>query len=194
MSTIRRKLGPLTLDIPAVIVGVQILLKGWEKVADFGHHPFLVSLLLFLGGFVMVGAFLTLWLEKRIENAHALFHAAEGIAMSLSAIVLLEKGRVRIPLLLLFAGLCYLVIGIVESRTASQRARLAGPMVMSFGCAFLAAGLILAGVTALHDRNAWALGVAGILVAIGATFLLRRRAMTAALSAAGGHAPEADAR
>jgi hypothetical protein len=194
MSTIRRKLGPLTLDIPAVIVGVQILVKGWEKLADFAHHPLIVSLLLFLGGFVAVGAFITLWLEKRMENAHALFHAAEGIAMSLSAIVLLEKGKVRIPLLLLFAGLCYLVVGIVESRPPSQRARLAGPMAMSLGCAFLVAGLILAGVTAFHDRDVWAFGVAGVLVAIGATLLFRRRAMTAALTASGGHAPEADAR
>ena len=174
MSSARRKLGPMTLDIPAVIIGVQILVKGWEKLADFGHHPFLVTLLLLLGGFVVVGAFLTPWLEKRIPNAHALFHAVEGVAISLSAIVLLEKGKLRIPILLLFVGLLYVILGFVESRPPARRAQLFGPMLRFFGWAFLAAGLVLAGFTAFGDHNVWALGTAGILAIIGAALVLLR--------------------
>jgi hypothetical protein len=186
MRSVRRKVGPLTVDIPAIIIGVQILLKGSEKLADFGHHPFLVTSLLLLGAFVVVGAFLSLWLEKRIRNAHAFFHAAEGVAMGLVAIVLLEKGKLRIPILLLLVGLLYVILGFVESRPPARRAQLVGPMLRSFGWAFLAAGLLLAGFTAFGDRNVWALGTAGFLAIIGAALVLLRPQLAARLAARAG--------
>lgn len=31
MSSVRRKVESVTLDIPAVIIGVQILVKGWTS-------------------------------------------------------------------------------------------------------------------------------------------------------------------
>jgi hypothetical protein len=192
MSNVRRKLGPLTVDIPAIIIGVQILLKGSEKLADFGHHPFLVTSLLLLGGFVVVGAFLSLWLEKRIQNAHALFHAAEGVALGLLAIVLLEKGKLRMPLLLLLIALFYLVLGIVESRPPARRAQLVGPMLRSFGWAYLAAGLLLAGSTALGDHNVWAFGTAGFLAIIGAALLLLRPRLVPRLAGPAGGDAQAD--
>ncbi len=173
-QSLRRKLGPMTLDIPAVLIGVQILLKGWAKLEDFGHHPFIVTILLLLGSLITFGAFATLWVERRIKSAHALFHVAEGVAITLSAVVLFEKGKLRLPLVLLLAGLCYIVAGFIESRPPARRAQLAGPIKRVFGCAFLAAGVLLAVSTAFHDRAVGALGAAGLLVIIGAAMLLIR--------------------
>jgi hypothetical protein len=172
MRSVQRKIGPLTLDIPAAIVGVQILTKGMAKLESLDHHPFIVTSLLLLGGFVFVAAFLPLWLEKRIQHAHALFHLAEGVAMSLSAVILFEKGKLRIPIILAFVGLMYVAVGFLESRSQARRERLAGPMLRGTGCVFLVGGVVLAGFTAFRDQDVWAYSASGLFVVLGAALLL----------------------
>jgi hypothetical protein len=175
MSSVRRNLGPLTLDVTGLIIGVQILVKGWDKL-EAGHHPLLVPFLLFLGALVAVAAFLTLRIEKRTESAHALFHVAEGVAIVLSALALIEGGQLRIPLILLFAGLGYAVLGVVESQPADRRARLVGPLRTSFGCASIVGGIVLAWLAAYGDRSVWAFAVAVVLAGTGGALMLWRRA------------------
>ena len=172
MTTAHRKLGPLTLDLPAAFIGVQILLKGVEKLDSFGHHPLLVASLLLLGGIVLVASLLPLWLEKRFHRGHALFHLAEGVAMNLSAILLFEKGKLRIPVILAFIGLVYVAIAFLESRPLAQRERLAGPMLKGTGWAFVAGAFMLAGFTASRDHDVWAYGAAGLFLAVGSALLL----------------------
>jgi hydrogenase/urease accessory protein HupE len=174
MSIARRKIGPLTFDIPAVFVGLHILIKGLDKLEGFEHHPVIVTSLLLLGAFVLVAAFLPLWLKKRWPNAHAFFHLAEGIAITLSAILLFEKGRLRIPIILLGAGLLYAAAGYLESRTLERRRQLAGPMLAGIGWFILAGGVILAGFTVLGDRDCWAFGASGLFVVMGVALLLAR--------------------
>ena len=154
MSSLKRKIVLLTLHIPVVIIGVGIPLKGMEKLERLGHHPVVVTILLLLGGFVVLGAFLAFWLEKRIENAHALAHAAEGVAMSLRRFVLFEKGKLRMPLLLLFVGFLFVVIGYVESKPQEQRERLTGPVLKGTAWAALAGGVSR---SSLH----WETGILG---------------------------------
>jgi hypothetical protein len=197
MSSLKRKIGPLTLHIPAALIGVQILLKGIEKVESLGQHPLIVASLLLLGSFVLVASFLPLWLEKRIKHAHALLHCAKGVAMNLSAILLFEKGKLRIPIILVFIGLLYIVIGYVESKPQEQRERLAGPVLKGTAWAALAGGVSLALFTALGDRDPWALGVAGLLVVVGVTMLMRTPSLLRSMRAAGEggvEVPNADAR
>jgi hypothetical protein len=86
----------------------------------------------------------------------------------------------------------YVVVGIVESRPPARRAQLKGPMLRSFGWAFLAAGLLLAGFTASQDRSVWALGTAGFLAIIGATLVLLRPRFAPSLAEAAGRGPERD--
>ncbi len=185
MRSMQRTIGPLTLDIPVVLIGLQILLKGIAKLEGFSHHPFIVTSLFLLGAFVLSGAVLPLWLEKHYPRAHALFHVAEGVAVSLSAIILFEKGKLRIPIILLCTGILYVLVGYLESRPQAQRERLAGPMLRGIGVAFLLGGVSLALFTFRGDRDAFALGVAGLFVLIGGTLLLgspwilRRRAARA---------------
>jgi uncharacterized membrane protein YhhN len=172
MSGVQRRIGPLTLDIPAAVIGVQILVKGMEKLESIGQHPFIVSAILALGAFILVASALPLWLERRIAHLHALFHVAEGVAMGLSALLLFEKGRLRIPIILVFVGLLYVVAGFLESRPEAERERLAAPLLKGIGWAIVAGGLVLAGFTMFGDRDAWALGAAGFFVLIGAACLL----------------------
>lgn len=169
MSTLRRRVGPLVLDVPALIVGVQILLKAWEKLEH--HHALVAAFLALLGGAVVAGAVLTLWLEKRTERAHALFHLAEGVAIGVSALVLFGDGRLRIPLVLLLLGACYLVIGGVESQPRDRRARLVRPLLACLASAFLGGGVLLAGFTAFGDRSIGAFIVAALLAGVGAALL-----------------------
>ncbi len=171
-GTVRRKLGPLTLDVPAIIIGLQILLKGIDKLEGFGHHPVVVTALLALGGFILVAAFLPLWLEKRVAHAHAIFHLAEGVAMSLSALILFEKGKLRIPVILICVGILYVLVSYMESRPKAQQQKLAGPMLRGVGGAFLAGSLVLAVYTAMHDRDVFAFGAAGLFAIIGGAMLL----------------------
>jgi hypothetical protein len=172
MRNVRRKLGFVTMDVWAAFVGLQILSKGIAKLEAFDHHPVIVVSLLSLGAFVLVASLLPLCLEKRLPHAHAIFHVAEGVAMSLSAMILFEKGKLRIPIVFLCAGLLYVVAGYLESRTRARRERLAGPMLKGVGVAITAGGVILATFTLLGDRDAWALGAAAFFVLVGVTLLL----------------------
>lgn len=174
MSRVRPKLGPLTLDVPALIIGLQILAKGWEKL-EGGHHPLLAPFLLVLGAAVVVAAFLTLWLEKRTGSGHAPFHIAEGTAMALSALATFEGDHLRIPSIVLLAGLAYLSLGVVEAQREDRKARWIGPLQKSLGAAFLLAGLALGVFTAFGDRSIAALITAAVLAILGLVLILLPR-------------------
>jgi hypothetical protein len=172
MSSATRKLGPLTLDLPALLIGVQILAKGSDKLEHFDHHPLIVILLFALGSIVVIGSLLSLWLLRRVRSPHGLFHIAEGVAITLSAAVLFESGKMRLPLVLLLSGLAFVVAGVFHCLPSARRERYAGILQRAFGAVFVLAGLALAVTTAFHDADVPALVAAGVIGAIGAAFLL----------------------
>jgi hypothetical protein len=174
MTTAQRKLGSLTFDIPAIFIGLKIVVEGVEKLESIDHHPLIASSLLLLGVLVLAAAFLPLWLEKRLASAHALCHMAEGIAIALSAILQLEQGKLRMPMVLLGTGLLYLVAGYLESQPLARRQQLAGPALGGIACFLLAGGVLLAGFTAFGDRDPWAFGASGMFVVMGTALLLAR--------------------
>ena len=171
MSSATRKLGPLTLDLPALVIGVQILAKGSDKLEHFAHHPLIVILLFALGSIVVIGSLLSLWLLRRVRSPHGLFHIAEGVAITLSAAVLFESGKMRLPLVLLLSGLAFVVAGVFHCLPPERRERYAGVLQRTFGAVFVLAGLALAVTTALHDADVYALVAAGVIAAIGSAFL-----------------------
>jgi hypothetical protein len=168
----KKKLGPLTLDLPAFFIGLYILLKGWEKLEHFEHHPLIVSLLFILGGVVVIGSLASHWLEKRVKSPHGVFHIIKGVAIALSAIILFEDGKLRILLLFFLIALVYLTLGVLESLPPSRRERYACVMQRAFGASFVVAGLTLAITTALHDADVWAFGAAALFIAIGVILLI----------------------
>ncbi len=147
---------------------------------------------------VLVAAFLPLWLEKRLRHAHAIFHLAEGVAVTLSAVILFEKGKLRIPIILIGIGLLYVLVGYLESRPKEQQARLAGPILRGLGVTFLLGSVVLATFTLQRDRDVYALTAAGLFALIGAAMLLGAprilRLGAKPATAVGSPSPQPDAR
>lgn len=161
-------------DLPAMFVGVQVLVKGWDKIEHFDHHPVLVSFLLLMGAIIIIAAAVMIGLNQRMTHtAHAHLHVAEGAALVVSAILLFEKGGLRIPVLLLFIGCAYVLAGYLEyQKPGPRKEHLAIAALRWLGVAFVAMGLLLALYTVNRDRDAWALGAAGVCALIGAALLL----------------------
>lgn len=160
-------------DIPGILLGIQVLLKGVDKLPYFHHHPLHISFFFLAGGFIVSGSFLHHLLEKRIKNVHALFHLLEGVALATSALLLFEKGKLRMPLILLFLGCMYVVLGLISYRmNEGNRERLGKRLIKWFGLAFIVAGLIALFLNLRHDRNPWVFVIAGLFLACGLFYFL----------------------
>ncbi len=159
--------------VAGLAVGTQILLKGADKLPHLSRHPFLVGFLFLAGAFVTVGSIAHERLERRIRNAHGLFHLVEGAVLVLSAVLLLEKGRLRLPLVLLLVGCLYAVSGAISYvLTPENRERVGRRFLRSVGVVLLLAGAALGGFTAVGDRDPWAFGIGGLFVVIGISMAL----------------------
>ena len=159
--------------IAGVAVGVQILLKAVDKLPYFSAHPFLVGFLFLAGTFVTVGSLAHERLERRVRNAHGLFHLIEGAVLVLAAVLLFEKGKLRMPLVLLLAGCLYAVSGAVSYvLTPENRERVGRRFLRSVGVVLLLAGAALGVFTALGDRDPWAFGAAGLFLLVGLSMTL----------------------
>ncbi len=159
--------------IAGLAVGTQILLKGVDKLPYLARHPFLVGFLFLAGAFVTVGSIAHERLERRVRNAHGLFHLIEGVVLVLTALLLFEKGKHRLPLVLLLVGCLYAVSGAVSYvLTPENRERVGRRFLRAVGVVLLLAGAALAGFTAFGDRDAWAMGTGGLLVGVGLSMTL----------------------
>ncbi len=187
MTTDRQKRLMRMADIPGLLLGIQILLKGVDKLPDFGHHPLHVSFFLLAGGFVFAGSILHHLLEKRVKNVHALFHLLEGAALATSALLLFERGKLRMPLVLLLLGILYAVLGLVGLRLNRENSERIGRRLFRWvGVVFVAAGLVMAGLNVAHDRDVWVFIIAGIFLASGFVYLLFGNWLTARLGRTAG--------
>lgn len=163
--------------VAGLAVGTQILLKAADKLPHFSRHPYLVGFLFLAGAFVTVGSIGHERLERRVRNAHGLFHLVEGAVLVLTAVLLLEKGRLRLPLVFLLVGCLYAVSGAVSYvLTPENRERVGRRFLRSVGVVLLLAGAALGGFTAVGDRDPWAFGIGGLFLVIGLsmTFLADR--------------------
>lgn len=159
--------------IAGLAIGTQILLKAVDKLPDFSRHPLLVGFLFVAGAFVTVGSVAHERLGRRVRNAHGLFHLLEGTVLVLTAVLLLEKGRIRLPLVLLLCGCLYAASGAVSYvLTPANRERVGRRFLRSVGGVLLLAGAALGVFTALGDRDPWAFGVGGLFLAIGLSMTL----------------------
>jgi hypothetical protein len=154
--------------IAGLAIGVQILVKAADKAEHFAEAPVKIVVLFLLGLFVIVGSAGHRRLEKRVRNAHALFHVLEGAALVVSAFILFEKGRMRLPLVLLTLGLLFGAFGAVAFRITPEnwksRCRL---LMRGIGLAALAGGAALAAFTLANDRDPWAMGCGALSMGVG---------------------------
>ena len=158
--------------VAGICIGVQILSKGFDKLDHFSHHPFSVGFLFFAGGFVILGSLLHVRLERRIKNLHGLFHLAEGLAMIVSALVLLDGGKVRLPAFIAFAGCLYVVLGIVGLATRGAYTKHRALLMRGIGSALLAFGAAAFVWVWRTDRDPMVLGVSGLMAALGLFYTL----------------------
>lgn len=173
MSLDQNKRNRLLADLPGIALGFQILVKGYEKLPYFSHFPLHIGFLFLAGGFIIFGTLFHHRLEKRFKNVHALFHLIEGAVLIVSALILFEKGKIRIPLFMLFIGLIYLALGIFSySINRANNVRIGRSFLLWLGRAFMAAGLLAVGLNLQHDRNGWVFGIGGLFFAMGLFYAL----------------------
>lgn len=153
------------------LIGLGIVIKGWEKAEHFGDYPLLVIFLFLAGLLIILGASFHDRIEKKVPNFSAIFHVLEGSALIASAIILLEKGRSRIPYFLFFIGAVYLILGIVRFFTPEKkREKYLHRLQLVLGVAFLAAAAATLVLNAVFVHIIWmtvtaaALAVAGIIL------------------------------
>ena len=171
MTADRQKALSRLADLSGVLLGIQILAKGVDKLPYFSHFPLHVGFLLLAGGFVVVGSFLHHFLEKWVKNVHALFHLLEGAVLIVTALLLYEKGHVSLPLVLLLLGVVYAVVGLVSFRMNEQnRLRLGRSLLRWIGLAFLVAGTAMLVLNRQHGDDPWVYGAGGLFLVLGACY------------------------
>jgi hypothetical protein len=159
--------------VGGLAIGTQILLKGVDKLPHFSEHPFQITFLLLAGGFVLVGSLVHERLERRVRSAHGLFHMIEGAVLVVSAVMLFEKGKVRLPLVILFAGCLYALSGAVASLvTPENRERVTRRLRRGIGVVLLLAGVASLGLNLRGDRDPWFFVIGGLFLAMGLLLLL----------------------
>jgi len=164
------------------LIGFTLVMKGISKLDHFHHHPLSIIAVFAAGAFIMLGTFFHHPLSRRIPNFTALFHIAEGIALTLVGAILLEKGA-RIPYFLFFIGAIYLVIGTIQFLAkAEQQERILPRIQLVVGFLFIMGGFAAVTYNLLDDRNKWMFIISGVMVAAGVFLLiLRRRARKSSL-------------
>ncbi len=162
------------VKISHILVAIPLILKGVDKAEHFDRHPFAVLFLFAAGVFILVGAAFHHPLEKKIPNFTALFHVAEGLALIVSGLALLEKSS-RLPYFLFFIGVVYLGLGAFNFFTdAAGKKKLAPLLWTVMGTVFLFAAAVFLVFNSLNSKNAWAYISAGIIAVMGVFFLLVR--------------------
>jgi hypothetical protein len=160
-------------EIAGLVIGIQILVKAWEKIPYFCHNPLHVGFLFLAGVFVMGGSIFHHKLEKRVRNVHALFHIIEGCVFVVTALLFFEKGRFRMPVFLIFIGCLYVVLGVIEFKMKDEKdIKFGRRMLRGMGVVFLAFGSSAIAWNWFDDKDPWVFGVSALFVLIGLFYLI----------------------
>jgi hypothetical protein len=155
-------------EFGGICIGVQILAKAVDKLPLFSHDPVRVGFLFLAGLFVVLGSLFHKTLERRIRNTHSLFHIIEGVVMAVSAWILVDKGKFRLPAFIAFVGCLYVLLGVMGYvLNKSNYKKYGKPLLRSVGAAFFLFGLVAIIANLNYDKDPWVFGIAGMFVAIG---------------------------
>jgi hypothetical protein len=161
--------------ISDILVGFAIVMKGVDKAEHFSRHPLAVIFMFCAGAFIVLGAVFRHGIEKRLPNFSALFHVAEGVALVLVGLLLLERST-RLPYFFLFIGAVYLAVGGYEWFTGPEQKRRLRPLFLAvLGTVFLLAALVFSAFNFFNSRDTWAYIASGVIAATGLFLLLVRR-------------------
>ncbi|HSQ36070.1 MAG TPA: hypothetical protein VLQ89_08780, partial [Candidatus Binatia bacterium] len=114
-------------------------------------------------------------LKNKISNFTALFHFAEGLALILSGVALLEKSS-RMPYFLFFIGVVYLGLGAFEFFfDQAEKQRLRPVLLTVMGTVFLTAAAVFLAFNYFNSGNTWAYITAGVIAVMGIFILTIRK-------------------
>ncbi len=161
------------MDFAGFLIGLQILIKAWDKLPYFVHYPFHVGFLLLAGLFVVLGSFFHHLLEKRVKKVHAFFHLMEGAAIIVSALLLFEKGKFRLPAFILFVGCLYLVLGVIGYKIDADNYQQLGRRLLKWvGLAFIVFGSLSVIWNWNYDKDPWVFIISGIFLLFGIFYFI----------------------
>jgi len=161
--------------ISHMLVGLVLVIKGIDKAEHYRQHPLTVVFLFVAGAFIILGALFHHPIEKKVRNFSALFRVAEGLALIVVGVVLLEKSA-RMPYFLFFAGALNIGLGVFEFFTSAEDKKRLRPVLLAvMGVVFLGAALVFSAFNYFNSGNAWAYGISGVFAAMGLFLLLFRR-------------------
>lgn len=155
-------------EFGGLAVGIQILVKAFDKLPYFSHYPLHIGFLFSAGLFVIIGSIFHHLLEKYIKHSHALFHLIEGFVFIISALLLFEKGKIRLPAFIIFIGFIYLLIGVIGYKVSETNYKqISKPLFRWLGITFLLFGFIAMVINWNYDKNTWVFIIASLFVFIG---------------------------
>jgi FtsH-binding integral membrane protein len=164
----KKKLQQRLPDIAAIFIGLQILAKAIDKAPYFFKHPFHVGFLFTAALFIIVGSIFHHHLEKRIKHVHAAFHFTEGLVLIIYALLLLEKGKFRLPAIIIFCGFLYMIMGLLGYILNQENIRQLGkPVLRSTGIVCLLFAVIAIALNFSHDKNIWVFVISVLFFALG---------------------------
>ena len=160
-------------EIAGVALGMQIIAKAFDKLPYFSHFPIHVGFLFFAGVFVTLGSLFHRLLEKRIKKIHPLFHLTEGLVFIISAVLLFEKGKLRMPAFILFIGFLYIVIGVMGYKLNETNFKRVGNKLFKWlGLFFLLFGSAAVFLNWNYDRDIWVFIISALFILFGLLYLI----------------------
>lgn len=172
-SKLKNRFSAYATEITGFALGFQILVSALDRLDEFQIHPFQVSFLIIAAVFVIAGTFLHKKLKPYVKNIDVFFQITEGIVSVLSAILMFEEGKSRIPYFIFFIGLVLILLGIIRLKINQGNWHLYGKKVIKYiGLAFLIFGSGAIIINTIRDKNGWVYFTSGLFLFMGVLYFV----------------------
>lgn len=155
-------------EIAGYILGFQILITALDQLEKFEVYPFKIGFLLAASICIIIGTLSIKKLKPFIKDIDAIFNIIEGAVSVVSAILLFEEGKVKIPFFIFFIGLFLIVFGIIRLKLKEENLHTLGRVFFRrAGFAFFIFGFAAIIFNTLADKDKWVYFSSLLFFAIG---------------------------
>ncbi|MBN1274451.1 MAG: DUF308 domain-containing protein [Candidatus Aminicenantes bacterium] len=157
------------------LIGFSLLVKGYAKWEHYPHQTAKVFVIFLAGLLMIVGAALHHKISKKFKRFTGLFNLFEGLALIMIGLIFFEEGSRRIPYILFFLGVSYLVIGFTFFFTKEKnKDKVFDYLQLGMGITFLAAGLTALILNLISDKNFWLYVISLLFFAAGSIMIIKK--------------------